>query len=191
MEEIYILARESFKGGQKAFDVHAYPFRMTKKNLRRHRRNKWAPFWKDLKKGYDHFEAVHQPPPVAVCEKRYLVNVAFSNGVDSLDPEAECPEYQNLPREAVPPPPIFREAKHEDNGPAPVISAGQQASLGVPARAPVSQAAVRQPANRAPAATAHSAAAQASIGNGTAYTFAPSKPTVAGFAFRLNSKLDQ
>ena len=192
MEEIYILAREAFKGGQKSFDVHAYPFRMTKKNVRRHRRNKWAPFWRDLKKGYDHFEAVHQPPSVAVCEKRYLVNVAFTNGEKFVDPEAECPTYQNLPQEAVPPPPMFREAKHEEGVPAaPAGSAAQQASLGVPVRAPVSQAAVRQPATKSSAAAAHSAAAQASIGNGTSFSFAPAKPTVAGFAFRLNSKLDQ
>jgi murein L,D-transpeptidase YafK len=200
MEEIYILARESFKGGQKAFDIHAYPFRMTKKNVRRHRRNKWAPFWKDLKKGYDHFETVKQPPPVQVCEKRYLVNVAFVNDENYVDPEGACPTYQQLPREAVPPPPQFREAKLEEPaGPASTTAAITQraslGSLGVPVKTPVTQASMRQSvsqssADQVPSAT-QTAAAQATIGSGTTFRFAPAKPSVAGFAFRLNSKLDQ
>jgi len=196
IEEIYILARESFKGGQKAFDIHAYPFRMTKKNVRRHRRNKWAPFWRDLKKGYDHFETVKQPPPVQVCEKRYLVNVAFVNGETEVDPEGACPTYQKLPREAVPPPPVFREAKHEvpDNRTRTPTPA-QQASLGVPNKTPVTNASLRQavdPSAAGQTSTAtQTAAAQATIGGGTTFRFAPAKPSVAGYAFRLNSKLDQ
>src|SRR5580692_11094666 len=35
--EIYSLAREAFLGGQKAFQVQAYPFRMTAANMARHR----------------------------------------------------------------------------------------------------------------------------------------------------------
>src|SRR6185295_1716360 len=37
--EIFALARESFTGGQRAFQVQAYPFRMTAKNLATHRNN--------------------------------------------------------------------------------------------------------------------------------------------------------
>ena len=190
IEEIYILAREAFKGGQPAFDIHAYPFRMTKQNFRRHRRNKWAPFWTDLKKGYDHFEAVKQPPPVQVCEKRYLVNVAFVNGESDVDPEGACPTYQQLPREAVPPPPVFREAKHEvpDAGGS-VATPAQQASLGIPVQAPVVRTSVAGTTAQTPAAT-QTVASQATIGHGSTFRFAPAKPTVAGFAFRLNSKLD-
>ncbi len=211
IEEIYILARESFKGGQKAIEVHAFPFRMTDKNLRRHRFSKWAPFWRDLKQGYDHFEAVKQPPPVQVCEKHYLVNVAFVDRQQYVDPQAACPAYQRLPREAVPPPPMFREAKHEDPGvqytaamPARRdATPAQQASLGVPVQAPVIQASARESLvtpppedsapQRAPAqpAETRTAAAQASIADGTTFRFAPAKPTVAGYAFRLNSKLDK
>ena len=35
--EIYTLARESFFGGQKSFQIQAYPFRMTPLNMARHR----------------------------------------------------------------------------------------------------------------------------------------------------------
>ena len=92
MEEIYILARESLKGGQESFEVHAFPFHMTNENINRHRRNKWTPFWRNLKKGYDHFEVVKQPPPVEVCEKRYLVNVAFVDGDTDIDPRRGVPD---------------------------------------------------------------------------------------------------
>ena len=70
--EIYALARESFFGGQSAFQFEAFPFRMTALNMARHRNNPNFAFWKMLKEGYDNFEATHQEPKVAVCEKRYV-----------------------------------------------------------------------------------------------------------------------
>jgi murein L,D-transpeptidase YafK len=70
--EIYALARESFFGGQRAFQVQAYPFRMTAANFAKHRNNPNIPFWRMLKEGSDHFEVTHQEPVVEVCEKRYV-----------------------------------------------------------------------------------------------------------------------
>jgi murein L,D-transpeptidase YafK len=70
--EIYALARESFFGGQRAFQVQAYPFRMTAANFAKHRNNPNIPFWRMLKEGNDHFEVTHQEPVVEVCEKRYV-----------------------------------------------------------------------------------------------------------------------
>jgi murein L,D-transpeptidase YafK len=111
MEEIYIIARESLRGGQQTFDIHAYPFRMTEANMAKVKGNKWEPFWRTLKKGHDYFEKVKQPPSVAVCEKRYLVNVAFRIGVDEkIDPAGPCPTYQQLPMEALPQQSRFQEA---------------------------------------------------------------------------------
>lgn len=52
--EIYSLGRESFFGGQKAFQLQAYPFRMTPVNMAKHRNNPNMPFWKMIKEGYDH-----------------------------------------------------------------------------------------------------------------------------------------
>ena len=76
IQEIYALARESFFGGQKAFQVQAYPFRMTALNMAKHRNNPNFAFWKMLKEGYDHFEATHQEPKVEVCEKHYVFDAA-------------------------------------------------------------------------------------------------------------------
>jgi murein L,D-transpeptidase YafK len=70
--EIYALARESFFGGQRSFQVQAYPFRMTAQNFARHRNNPNIPFWRMLKEGNDHFELTRLEPRVDVCEKRYV-----------------------------------------------------------------------------------------------------------------------
>ncbi len=70
--EIYSLARESFLGGQKEFQIQAYPFRLTAANLARHRTNPNMPFWKMLKEGNDHFEVTHLEPKVDVCERHYV-----------------------------------------------------------------------------------------------------------------------
>ena len=72
--EIYALARESFFGGQRAFQVQAFPFRFTPTNFARHRNNPNIPFWRMLKEGSDHFEVTRQEPKIDVCEKRYVFN---------------------------------------------------------------------------------------------------------------------
>ena len=88
--EIYALARESFFGGQRSFQIQAYPFRMTPANLAKHRNSPHMPFWKMLKQGHDHFELTKQQPKVDVCEKRYVFDAA-SNGKFSADDK--CPRY--------------------------------------------------------------------------------------------------
>ena len=96
IEEIYALARESYVGGQDYIQVHAMPFRMTDANMARHQDDKWAPFWRTLKEGYDHFELTHLPPDVVVCQKQYVVNAKLPGGlpVGKLDPEATCPALE-------------------------------------------------------------------------------------------------
>ena len=91
MAEIYALGREAFLGGQKAFQVQAYPFRMTARNMARHRNNPAMPFWRMLKEGNDHFEATRQEPKVSVCEKRYVFDAETSG---RFDPRAKCPVFQ-------------------------------------------------------------------------------------------------
>ena len=165
MEEIYAFAREAFAGGQKAFDVHAYPFRMTPENMQRHRKNKHYAFWqKNLYQGYKDFESAKLPPKVDVCERRYLVNVSFTNGQKPDDPTAACPTYQRLPVESIPRPPMFQEAK----------------------RKPVMSPDPNRQASASPAATP-----EGSFASGTLFGFAPPKPSVAGFAARLNSTLSR
>ena len=72
--EIYAIAREALAAGQPSFQVQAYPFRMTPKNLARHRNNPNMTFWKTLKEGHDHFVVTKAEPKVDVCEKRYVFN---------------------------------------------------------------------------------------------------------------------
>jgi len=93
MEEIYSLAREALKGGQTSFEVHAFPFRMTEANMVRYQGNPNVPFWKTLKLGYDFFEKYRLPPTVAVCEKRYVVNVKIPSNA-SIRPDGQCPRFQ-------------------------------------------------------------------------------------------------
>ncbi len=93
MEEIYALAREAFAGGQKAFEVHAFPFRMTSKNMSRHRRNEHYAFWRTLKQGYDYFETYRLTPTVAVCERRYVVNVKLPAN-SSIRADRTCPRFR-------------------------------------------------------------------------------------------------
>jgi hypothetical protein len=97
MQEIYALARESFFGGQKDFQFEAFPFRMTALNMAKHRNNPNFAFWKMIKEGYDHFEATHQEPKVAVCEKRYVFDAAPPSDATKplkFDARGKCPAFQ-------------------------------------------------------------------------------------------------
>ena len=73
IEEIYLLAQAALEKGQKSVAVHVFPFRMTAENTRQHASSRWAPFWSDLKAGYDAFEAKHVPPDVDVRGGHYVV----------------------------------------------------------------------------------------------------------------------
>jgi murein L,D-transpeptidase YafK len=98
IKEIFALARESFDGGQLAFQVQAFPFRMTAKNMARHRKNPNMAFWRMLKEGSDHFELTKQEPKVDVCEKRYVFNAHLLDPSQLFDPKGKCPEYE-IPEE--------------------------------------------------------------------------------------------
>lgn len=97
VEEIFILAYQALQGGQQAFQLQAYPFRMTAANMTAHKDSEWYGFWQNLKEGYDYFEITHLPPRVAVCEKRYLINAAFVDRGAHPDPAGTCPTWQRLP----------------------------------------------------------------------------------------------
>jgi murein L,D-transpeptidase YafK len=95
--EIYALARESFFGGQRAFQIQAYPFHMTPLNMAKHRDSPHMAFWRMLKEGYDHFEVTHLEPKVDVCEKRYVFDAAprgHSSTPLHFNPVGKCPEYE-------------------------------------------------------------------------------------------------
>src|SRR5690606_5362953 len=88
--QIYAFARDSFAGGQEAFQLQALPFRMTAENMARYRNDPNYAFWKMLKAGYDYFEITKTPPKVDVCEGRYVFNQVPEAGV-AFDPRGACP----------------------------------------------------------------------------------------------------
>lgn len=90
VEEIYAFARDAFRGGQREFQIQAYPFRMTPENMARYRNDPNFKFWKNLKEGYDHFEITKVPPKVDVCEKRYVFNQIAPEG-ESFRASGSCP----------------------------------------------------------------------------------------------------
>ena len=131
--EIYALARDSFLGGKPAFQVQAYPFRMTPDNLARHRTNPNMPFWQMLKIGNDHFEATHLEPRVDVCDRRYVFDARLLPGSAiplTFSPGDQCPAFVVDPKVAQPPLEKQRadEAKYaqlvKDNLPAAPIHTG-------------------------------------------------------------------
>ncbi|MBS9478219.1 L,D-transpeptidase family protein [Ancylobacter radicis] len=91
--EIFALGRESFKGGQRSFQVQAYPFRMTTDNLVRHRNNPNIAFWKMLKEGSDTFELTKALPKVDYCGKRYVFNATPTDPTQKFQATLPCPDY--------------------------------------------------------------------------------------------------
>jgi murein L,D-transpeptidase YafK len=94
--EIYSLGRESFFGGQKSFQLQAYPFRMTPINMAKHRNNPNMPFWKMIKQGYDHFEVTRHEPTVDFCEKKYVFDAVKAPDAKRdpvFEASAKCPAY--------------------------------------------------------------------------------------------------
>ncbi len=69
--EIYAIAREALHGGQAAFQMQAYPFHMTAKNLALYRSDPNIGFWNQLKEGSDRFEAAGEILNVGVVDGRY------------------------------------------------------------------------------------------------------------------------
>ncbi len=111
--EIYSLGRESFFGGQRAFQVQAYPFKMTPVNMAKHRNNPNMPFWKMIKQGWDHFEVTRQEPKVDFCEKKYVFDAQKAPDAKRepvFDASAKCPAYV-IPEEVAD---AVREKQQED-----------------------------------------------------------------------------
>jgi murein L,D-transpeptidase YafK len=119
--EIYALARESFFGGQKSFQIQAYPFRMTPASMAKHRNSPHMAFWKMIKQGYDHFEVTRLEPRVDVCEKHYVFNAETSAKFSAAD---QCPAYK-VPEDIMA---AVREKQRKDD-----IQTAELINRGVPA----------------------------------------------------------
>ncbi len=116
--EIYALAREAFFGGQKSFQVQAYPFRMTPTNMARHRDSPHMAFWRMLKQGYDYFEVTRLEPKVDVCDRHYVFN-AQSSG--KFTPAERCPAY-SVPQEIASA--VRNKDRRDDNATAQLVARG-------------------------------------------------------------------
>jgi len=99
ISEIYGLARDSL-AERPAFQVQAYPFRLTPANLARHRNSPHLPFWQMLKVGNDHFETTQLEPKVDVCDRRYVFDAQPANAGKPLafNPADTCPEFVVNPK---------------------------------------------------------------------------------------------
>jgi murein L,D-transpeptidase YafK len=81
VDEVYAVVEAALRHGQQAVDVHVFPFRMTATAVAAEGGNSWAPFWRNLKAGYDLFEASGRPPKVGACRGEYRF------GTDAEGPE--------------------------------------------------------------------------------------------------------
>lgn len=86
MAQIYAFARDAFRGGQREFQLQAFPFRMTDANMARHKSDPHYQFWVMLKEGYDFFEENRTPPTVDVYDKRYVFNRGLNKTSSALTP---------------------------------------------------------------------------------------------------------
>ncbi|ACY83627.1 murein L,D-transpeptidase [Edwardsiella piscicida] len=74
ISEIYRYVQSAFRRGQTLVNINIYPFRMTDKNMQRHRNSSYIGFWRQLQPGYQYFAQHALPPQVNVQDGRYVVN---------------------------------------------------------------------------------------------------------------------
>lgn len=143
MEEIYGVTREALKAGQSSFQVQALPFRMTDARLAKEKKNKWYPFWRTLKQGYDYFETYRLPPNVEICERRYVVNVVAQSRARA---DQACPPLYRPPVTAFTPLPTDPVATvAEGNKFKGVLSADDEPTLADISAAKAAQSSGAQP----------------------------------------------
>lgn len=74
IEIIYAIVSEAHQRGQRAVDVHVFPFHLTEENLEAYRDHRWFDFWQMLAPIYRSFEEARLPPVVEVKNKRYVLS---------------------------------------------------------------------------------------------------------------------
>ena len=89
--DIYAIARDSFRGGQREIQMQSYPFHMTAENMAKFRLDPNIDFWKEIKKGSDRFEVTKTEPSVLVCGKHYVFGATASGEVSATAP---CPALE-------------------------------------------------------------------------------------------------
>jgi murein L,D-transpeptidase YafK len=97
VDEIWRLVTAALDKGQPRFAVHAFPFRMTDREVTLRRGSKWESFWAELKQGYDLFERSHVPPVVSVCNGHYLFEPGTPATANQAVEERCPPEMAETP----------------------------------------------------------------------------------------------
>jgi len=90
IDEIWDIVTAALEGGQNRFGVHIFPFRMTEPRFAVLGGGPWNGFWRDLKTGYDLFEASHIPPKIGVCAKRYAVERGIQGSLGDEELAEHC-----------------------------------------------------------------------------------------------------
>jgi murein L,D-transpeptidase YafK len=78
MGEIWTLVTAALDAGQPAFQVQAFPFRLTTQNLDAYTGSPHEAFWRDLAAGSEAFERTRLPPAVNLCQGRYTFEAGTS-----------------------------------------------------------------------------------------------------------------
>lgn len=71
VDQIYAIVEAALLGGQEAVDIQALPFALTDAAMAQLKPQPWLDFWKNLKQGFDLFEADRVPPKVGSCNGDY------------------------------------------------------------------------------------------------------------------------
>jgi murein L,D-transpeptidase YafK len=88
VNDIYAIARDALRGGQREIQLQSYPFHMTAENMAKYRLDPNIAFWKELKNGADHFEVTKTEPTVLICGKHYIFGATAKGEVAAGAP---CP----------------------------------------------------------------------------------------------------
>jgi murein L,D-transpeptidase YafK len=97
IDEIYRLVEAALVKGQGSVPVHAFPFRMTDEALAETAGDAHHAFWRNLKRGWDHFEEEGAPPSVFACagpNYRFEASAAIQNA--SFQPNGACKRITGL-----------------------------------------------------------------------------------------------
>jgi murein L,D-transpeptidase YafK len=79
IDQIYTMVEAALGAGQGEVDVHIFPFRMTDETMAEHAASPSYGYWRNLKEGFDLFEAARVPPPVGACRGRYVFGDALDD----------------------------------------------------------------------------------------------------------------
>jgi murein L,D-transpeptidase YafK len=98
IEEIYTLCAAALQGGQPFFRVHIFPFRMTADRLAKAVADPREPFWRNLKEGYNRFEADGIPPDATVPTAATGFNSGQAPNREWTRINAEHREFPQIPQ---------------------------------------------------------------------------------------------